>query len=488
MPTPLYDALRGYAAKAPLRFHMPGHKGAFLPCPELAPLARLDVTEIPSTGNLYEDLSPIREAQALWARRMGAEYCQFLTGGSTMGIHTALTLCCPPGSRVLVDRSCHRSTFHALALLDLDPIFLPRPWLAEEGVAGPFSPLDVKKMLDQDPTIKTVCITSPTYCGLLSDVPAIAGVVHAHGGKLVVDGAHGAHLQFLGMDAYRGADAVVVSAHKTLPAMGQAALLFTNGIDPGQVRRTAAIYGTSSPSYPILASMDAARAWLEGDGARAYRQTALRVAQLRSRFPSLAGDLSLDPARLTLNVQDGPSFARWLEGPGAGEYGRVARRTAALRCRFPSLCPPLPLDPTRFTLKVKNGPAFTGQLESRCNIWPEMEDGGHVVFILTACDGEEVLDRLESVLEGMEEQMGDSAPLPPPPLPERVLSPRQAQFAPAEVLPLERTEGRVCTCQLAPYPPGVPVVAPGERIGKKELAYFRQIGYNNREVTVAAMP
>ncbi len=71
MPTPLYDALRGYAAKAPLRFHMPGHKGAFLPCPELAPLARLDVTEIPSTGNLYEDLSPIREAQALWARRMG---------------------------------------------------------------------------------------------------------------------------------------------------------------------------------------------------------------------------------------------------------------------------------------------------------------------------------------------------------------------------------------------------------------------------------
>ena len=320
MPTPLYDALRGYAAKAPLRFHMPGHKGAFLPCPELAPLARLDVTEIPSTGNLYEDLSPIREAQALWARRMGAEYCQFLTGGSTMGIHTALTLCCPPGSRVLVDRSCHRSTFHALALLDLDPIFLPRPWLAEEGVAGPFSPLDVKKMLDQDPTIKTVCITSPTYCGLLSDIPAIAGVVHAHGGKLVVDGAHGAHLKFLGMDAYRGADAVVVSAHKTLPAMGQAALLFTNGIDPEQVRRTAAIYGTSSPSYPILASLDTAR--------------------------------------------------EWLEGPGAGEYGRVARRTAALRCRFPSLCPPLPLDPTRFTLKVKNGPAFTGQLESRCNIWP----------------------------------------------------------------------------------------------------------------------
>ena len=242
------------------------------------------------------------------------------------------------------------------------------------------------------------------------------------------------------MDAYRGADAVVVSAHKTLPAMGQAALLFTKGIDPGQVRRTAAIYGTSSPSYPILASLDTAR--------------------------------------------------EWLEGPGAGEYGRVARRTAALRCRFPSLCPPLPLDPTRFTLKVKNGPAFTGQLESRCNIWPEMEDGGHVVFILTACDGEEALDRLESVLEGMEVPalLGVCPPIPAPPLPERVLSPREAMFAQTEQLSLEDCAGRVSAVQLAPYPPGVPVVAPGERIGKKELAYFRQIGYNNREVTVAAMP
>ena len=86
-------------------------------------------------------------------------------------------------------------------------------------------------------------------------------------------------------DPFAGADGVVVSAHKTLPALGQAALLFTNGMDPDRVRRMASVFGTSSPSYPILASMDAARAWLEGDGARAYRQTALRVAQLRSRFP-----------------------------------------------------------------------------------------------------------------------------------------------------------------------------------------------------------
>lgn len=209
-------------------------------------------------------------------------------------------------------------------------------------------------------------------------------------------------------------------------------------MDPDRVRRLASVFGTSSPSYPIMASMDTAREWMVKWGHHDYRRTALRVAQLREQFPSL----------------------------------REKR---------------LSLDPTRFVLSVQNGPAFTRALEKR-GVYPEMEDGGHVVFILTACDGEEVLDRLESVLEGMEEQMGDSAPLPPPPLPERVLSPGRPSSPQRRSFLWSGQRDRVCTCQLAPYPPGVPVVAPGERIGKKELAYFRQIGYNNREVTVAAMP
>ena len=287
MPTPLYDALKEYAQKNPARFHMPGHKGKFLPAPELAGLAPIDLTELLPTGNLYEAGEPFDSAQRLWAELFGFDFCQFLTGGSTMGIHTGLALCAGPGEKALVDRGCHRAVFNALALLDLEPVWLERPWLDSENMIGPISPGQVEKMLDQHSDIKTVCITSPTYAGVLSDVEAISQIVHARGGTLFVDGAHGAHLPFLGVDPFRGADAAAVSAHKTLPAMGQSALLFVNGMDPDRVRRTASIFGSSSPSYPMLASMDLARDWLLGKGRWEYRRTACRVFEFRQAFPSL---------------------------------------------------------------------------------------------------------------------------------------------------------------------------------------------------------
>lgn len=432
MSTPLYDALTAYAARDPARFHMPGHKGKPLPAPELAGVSALDVTELPGTGNLYEAGAPFDAAQALWAQAAGFDHCQFLTGGSTMGIHTALALLCRPGDRVLVDRGCHRAVFNALALLDLEPVYLPRPWLAGENLVGPISREGVEAALEKCPEIKTVCITSPTYAGLLSNIEGIAQAVHARGGKLFVDGAHGAHLPFLGVDAFSEADCVTASAHKTLPAMGQTALLFTRGIDPEKVRRTASVYGSSSPSYPMLASLDLARQWLE-------------------------------------------------EHPG--QYRRAAEETARLRSRFPSLGAPLPLDPTRLTLKVKDGPAFARLLEER-GIFPEMEDGGHVVLICTAMDGPNTFCRLEQALEELRDRMGDCPALPPPPVPERALTLRQAMFAPYDLLPLAQCAGRVAACQLAPYPPGVPVVAPGERITKKELSYFNKIGYNSHSVAV----
>lgn len=436
MSTPLYDQIREFAHTDPMRLHMPGHKGKFLPIPELAPLAPLDFTEIGPTGNLLDGGEPFEQAQQLWARAAGFEGCQFLTGGSTLGLHAALTLCCRPGEEILLDRGCHRAVYNAVALLDLRPVYLERPWLAEEGIAGEISPQAVEKKLEQHPNVKTFCMTSPTYCGVLSDTEKISRMLHTRGGKLIVDGAHGAHLPFLGVDAFSGADLVVMSAHKTLPAMGQSALLCWRGFQGEQVRWAVSIYSTSSPSYPISISLDGARAWMQG--------------------------------------------------PGLGEYQRTARRVARLRRRFPSLDEPfLRLDPTRLTLGVKDGPAFARRLEEE-NIWCEMEDGGHVVMILSGLDSEGDLDRLEEVLSTLEGEMGTCPPLPAPPLPRQVMSPRRALFSQVEKLPLFQCEGQVSAGQIAPYPPGVPVVAPGEEISKKELAYLKKIGYNNAIVPVVA--
>jgi arginine/lysine/ornithine decarboxylase len=395
-------------------------------------VSAIDVTEIHGTGNLYEAGEPFDSAQQLWAERFGFDHCQFLTGGSTMGVYTGMTLFCQPGDTVLVDRGCHRSVYHAMALLDLHPVFLERPWRAGENLIGGFSPEDVEKTLDAHPEIKTICITSPTYSGILSDIGKISPQIHARGGKLFVDGAHGAHLPFLGVDAFEGADGVVVSAHKTLPAMGQSALLFTRQVEPERVRRTASLYGSSSPSYPMMASLDLARQWLD-DHPDAYPEAARQVALLRRKFPCAGEGVPRDPTRLTVNAKDGYRLARELESRG---------------------------------------------------IFPEMADGGHVVFICTPWDMGENFARLEGALEELREWLGDCPPIPAPPLPRRVMSPRAAQFSAQVCVPFDQCEGRVAACQLAPYPPGVPVVAPGEVISKKELSYFRKIGYNRAMVPV----
>lgn len=435
--TPLYDAIRAYAAQKPTRFHMPGHKGSFLPVPELQSIAPLDVTEVEPTGDLFSGGEPFDTAQKLWAERFGMDDCLFLTSGSTLGLHAALALFCRPGDQVLIDRGCHRAVYNAMALLDLEPIYLPRPWRAGEGIAGPISPTDVENRLDSHPNIKTVCITSPTYSGVLSDVKELSHIIHARGGNLIVDGAHGAHLPFLGVDAFSSCDALICSAHKTLPALGQSALLFTNGVDPRRVRQMTSVFGSSSPSYPMMISLDCARDYLDGKGSEEYHRVARRTAALRATFPSLQeGELRLDPTRLTLTSPDGNALAQALEGE---------------------------------------------------NIWPEMADSGHVVLILTAQDGEDDLHRLEEALQRHRDLLGTPPILPPPPMPKPVRSLREALFAPVERLPLENCLGRVVAGQLAPYPPGVPVVAPGEMIGEKELAYLREIGYNNSDVPVMCL-
>ncbi|MEG2421136.1 MAG: aminotransferase class V-fold PLP-dependent enzyme [Oscillospiraceae bacterium] len=432
--TPLYAALAAYAAQQPTRFHIPGHKGRPLTLPQGAsfPDTALDLTELPPTGNLYVGGDAIAQAEALWASAWGMPHCQFLTGGSTQGLHAAFFAACRPGDRVLIDRACHKAVYTALALVDARPHYLLR------NMETPISPSDVENFFATHPKVKTFCMVSPTYYGVLSDIPAIAAAVHAHGGTLVVDAAHGAHLPFLGENPFLGADLVVTSAHKTLPALGQGALLFSGGkFSPEDLRRAAAVTGTSSPSYLVLASLDLARGHMMEQGRGDYEKTIAQVQKLRDFFPSLRGK-NLDPARFTLLCDDG------------------------------------------FALQE----ALYAQ-----NIYPEMADKRHVVFVCTESDKPKDFTALAKALQDQSPPLSDPSrqtpdrgarPTPPPKVPAPVVTrtPRAGLFAPKERVPLPAAVGRISAQILAPYPPGVPVLAPGELISKKHLAYLTEIGYN----------
>lgn len=447
---PLYDALIKEAQRKTLRLHMPGHKGKIPAGFAAADIFALDFTELEATGNLYEGLPPISQAEQLMAEVAGAADCLFLTGGSSQGIMTAMSLACPIGATVLVDRGSHRSVWSSLVHLDLKPRFLYAQRLAPWDIAAPITADQVEAALRQDPHITAVIITSPTFYGVLSDIRQIAQVTRKYAVPLLVDEAHGAHLPFLcghsGAIA-QGANLAVASAHKTLPALTAGAFLFADGsYDMRQLRRRAAMFGSSSPSYPVMASMDVARAFMTGEGKDLYNQVAQHVCKLRQSineravFRALAenADLRLDPTRLTIDVAGG---------------GLDGYRAARL-------------------------------LDQRFNIVCEMADQRNIVMIITCMDSWADLQCIEKALSVLapsavaESASAESSPFPRP---QPGLTPRQAAYAEIEYLPLSQAVGRMAGQHLAPYPPGIPVVAAGELIGDEHIDYLRYKKYDTEQ-------
>lgn len=440
MSAPLYEALSVLSQKNTVRFHMPGHKGQAV-LPDFSPILPIDFTEIYETGNLYTGEGPIRLAEEQAARFYHAADCHFLTGGSSQGIHTMLYAAAGAGSSVLFDRNCHKSCAHAAAMLDLTPTFVFPSVLEPYGIPGLLDPADIETTLAKNPAIKTVLITSPNYYGVCQNIPAIAEICHAHGAKLLVDAAHGAHFPAVGLASptEQGADLAALSAHKTLYALGQAALLLSNGtVDGEKLREGAALFGTSSPSYAILASLDLARDALEQDDS--YQQTAQAVHALRMRlketkFMPLCFD-ALDPCRLTVST--------------AG---------------------------TNLT-----GDALSDLLYQRFQIACEMSDARNIVCIVTPADLPHNLAALEDALVILSNQ-AQSAPLPPPlpplPNPHPVLSVRDAMLGSAHETALsDATAGMICARPVTPYPPGVPVLWCGEEITVQHIVFLTNQCYN----------
>lgn len=453
MATPLYDALLELSRQDPLRMHMPGHKGRAGGL--FRNISTIDFTELNSTGNLYTGEGPIRDAELLCAKAAGAKDALFFTCGSTQGIFTMLSAAVGMGGKLLLDRGCHKSVYHGMGLLDIDPVYLTPSSIPGTALAAPLTAEQAEQALTAHPSAKALFVTSPSYYGLRTDIGALARVCHAHGAYLLVDEAHGAHFPFVGLSSAvaLGADLAVVSTHKTWPALGSSSILYVGQDFPMDVLRLkelSALFATTSPSYPILASIDYARDQLEYQAGDSYRLTVQRTAQLRDR---------------------------------------INRETP-----FHALCPQdgLLLDPCRLTVDTLcaglSGHDAAALLEQQ-NIFVEMADERYLVMILTCCDGEDSFDRLWEGLKNLLPDAGNTtpeAPLEPPPLPVISCSIRNAMFGSCEFLPLKDAAGRVSAQILSPYPPGIPILAPGEEITQKHIAYLQKKSYNI-EGTIAVL-
>lgn len=253
---------------------MPGHKrNAWGELP--AQLYRLDITEIDGFDNLHQPEGILKELQEQAAACCGAEESYYLVNGSTGGILSAVSAALPASGHILMARNCHKSAYHAAYLRNLRTSYLYPKMLEDYDIFDMVSPEQIEEALDKEPDIQAVLLVSPTYEGRISNIRQISEIVHARGIPLIVDEAHGAHLGW--SDAVhenscrQGADLVIQSVHKTLPALTQTALLHVNGtiVDRERLRRFLHIYQSSSPSYLLMASIDNALQYMERDGKKA---------------------------------------------------------------------------------------------------------------------------------------------------------------------------------------------------------------------------
>ena len=261
----LYQTLREYAAGDTYPCHMPGHKRNAAGG-EMEDYFAIDITEIEGFDDLHHAEGILRAAQERANRLYGADETFFLVNGSTGGILAAVMTATKPGEEILIARNCHRSVYHAALMQDLKVHYYQPKQIQEYDICDGVSAQEIGRLLDRYPKSKAVVITSPTYEGILSDVAGIAAAVHERGKILIVDEAHGAHLSCGAVTA--GADLVIHSLHKTLPSPTQTALLHVNGnrVDRGRLRSYLAMVQSSSPSYILMAGIDACMRFLEQEG------------------------------------------------------------------------------------------------------------------------------------------------------------------------------------------------------------------------------
>ena len=459
--TPYLDAALRYRAAGFTPFHTPGHKlgkGAPDGLRELLGEAclQVDVAMAGGVEDTRESTHLIRLAEDYAAEAWGADRCWFLVNGSTSGIHSLVLTLCGPGDEVIIPRNAHKSMLAGLIFSGAMPVYLEPEVDPLWGIPLTVSAEAARRALAEHAAAKAVFVTSPTYNGLGSDLAAVAAAAHAAGVPFVTDQAWGPHLRFcpeLPVDAMTaGADAAVVSTHKLISGITQTSVLMARAerISLARLDSMVAMTQSTSPQVPMYASIDAAR-----------QQMATRGAELWRGAIELAGW-----ARGELN-----------ELPGVRCLGEEAlsRRGVAS------------FDPTRLTISTcdsgHSGYELETILRDEYHIAVEAADPLNIVLNVTYGDSREDLERLVAVFADYAKRFGKVAGgggsaacsgllAHTPAFTRQVLSPREAFFAPSRALPLARCGGRVSAEMVTPYPPGIPVLGPGEEISAEIVAYL----------------
>ncbi|HWR38726.1 MAG TPA: aminotransferase class I/II-fold pyridoxal phosphate-dependent enzyme [Patescibacteria group bacterium] len=455
---PLLSAMRRYAAAGVTPFYTPGHKMGKGMDPALADILgsaalALDMGLPYEMDDLHEPQGPIKEAQQLAAELYGADQSFFTINGTTCGIQAMMMAMVGPGEKILLPRNAHRSVVSGLIFSGATPVFLVPEVDSDLGIALGVTPATVEEALRRHPDARGVLLVNPTYYGVATDLAGIVDLVHRHQLPVAVDEAHGPHLHFadgLPMTALAaGADVTAQSTHKILGALTQCSMVhWREGYIPiERLKVMLRLVQSTSPNYLLLASLDVARMQMAIQGRELVGKAVEWSHWLRREINAVPGLYCFGDEKIAV----------------PGIYS---------------------LDPTKVTVRVTGlgltGPQAEEILRHRYKIQAELSDVNNVLFLITLGDREEDVQRLAAALKSLAESCRDQPPLlraeaEAIPYPELVLTPREAVFAANIRMSFDMAIGRVCAETITFYPPGIPVVCPGERITRDIVAYCRRL-------------
>jgi arginine decarboxylase len=442
--TPLVDALQNYINQGRIRQHMPGHKGN----PKASGLlsrwgdfAMWDVTEAEGLDDLHAPEGVIAQSEWLMADAVGADKAHFLVNGATVGLLAAIMCACRPGDGLLLPRNAHRAAWSGIAMSGCVPHWLQVD-ITDRGLPLGITPEQLENALEQDSNIKAALFVYPSFYGVCVDLPRMLEICRKHGVTSIVDEAHGAHFAFVQpeLSAVRlGADIVIDSWHKSMGSLGQTAVMLVNNssLHP---ERWLTMLQTTSPSYPMLASLDEARAEWQAKAEERSR----RLEDDWAEFCTTTSELSHLRVYQCSDLPEGYTFDRTklLIYSGTGHTGwQVAE---ALR---------------------------------KAGIEPEFADRKGVLFLLSYADVETAIICMEDFLRLADKLLDDVVPESKEvrellPLPEVAMTPAEAMQRDAEFVPIHQAVGRVAAGLLTPYPPGIPWVGFGELINEEVIAAY----------------